>query len=238
MKKHIPNLITLLNIAAGTLAVFFVLGGNVTWALILFSIAAVLDFADGMAARLLNAGSEIGKQLDSLADLVSFGLLSTAMIYSIFQLILLPEGQEDFGDLSIIYKLMMFSVIIVPMLAALRLAIFNLQKNTDYFQGLSVPAFALFWCGIYYDLQINNSFFGRSMDPYFLTAVLLISALLMVVPVPMLSLKFRNFKLRDNFGRYLVLLLSVIILIFTGLAGLPLVVLMYILISLSRILLT
>ena len=238
MTKHIPNLLTLLNLASGTIGIYMILSGEYSLALIFFALSIGMDFADGFAARLLQAGSEIGKQLDSMADLVSFGLFSMAMVFSVFQLIIPGSEGSWFSDLSFLQKIKIISLLIIPLLSALRLARFNLQEQSDYFVGLPVPAFALFWAGIYYDMHVNQSFFGQDLNPWFLWAIVMVMSLMMVVPLPMLSLKFTSLSFRKNFASYILLIAALIILAFTGIAGLPLVILTYILLSLLRIVLT
>jgi CDP-diacylglycerol---serine O-phosphatidyltransferase len=237
MKRHIPNTITLLNLVSGSAALYLVLMGNPREALLFFFAAIVFDFADGLAARLLKATSEIGKQLDSLADLVSFGLVPAAMIFTLLQ----QRGDHPgngFGEMGLMEKGMLVSVLIVPALAALRLAKFNLLPPSDFFAGLPAPAFALFWTGIYYEVTGSGTLFGEAVGGWFLWGVMVVMSVLMVVPLPMLSLKFRSFGVVNNFPRYLLLLIAAVILVFTGIAGLPLVILTYILLSLVRILLT
>lgn len=238
MKKHIPNFLTLMNLAAGSMALYMVLNGQPAEALWFFAASIFFDFADGLAARLLKATSGIGKQLDSLSDLVSFGLVPASMIFMILRYIIAPESDALVGDISKVHKTMLFTVLFVPAFAALRLARFNTLPSTDHFLGLPTPAYALFWTGIYFDFSMNQSFFGQSLNAWFIWGVMVMMSLLMIVPLPMLGLKFHNFKLFPNFSRYMLLLLSVVILIFTGIPGLPLVILTYILLSLVRILLT
>ena len=227
MKKQIPNTITLLNLAAGSAAIWFVFKGEPVIVMVLFAVAAFSDFADGFTARMLRVTSETGKQLDSFADLVSFGLLPAAMIF-----MLLTDATGLPGSI------MQISVLFVPVLAALRLARFNLLPPSDFFAGLPTPAFALFWTGIYYDISTSGTFFGEPLSAWFIWTLMLVTSIMMIIPLPMLSLKFTNFRIVPNFSRYLLILLAVIILIFSGLPGLPLVILGYILLSLVRILLT
>ncbi|MDA3822928.1 MAG: CDP-alcohol phosphatidyltransferase family protein [Bacteroidales bacterium] len=238
MKKHIPNFITLLNLASGSLALFMVLNDHFMWALGLLLAAAVFDFLDGFIARLLKSSSDVGKQLDSLADMVSFGLVPGAMIFMLVHSLVLPEPDDNFNELGLISKLLLGSTLMVPLFSALRLAKFNVQKDTSDFIGLPTPAFAVFWAGIYYDLNINSSFFGQEPNAWFYWSIMVVMTLFLVVPIPMLSLKFINYKFSPNIFRYLLLFFSAVILIFTGIQGLPLVVLTYILLSLVRIVIT
>ena len=238
MKRHIPNLITILNLCSGFIAILFVLSGQYSIALILMLIAAVFDFLDGTAARLLKAQSPIGVQLDSLADMISFALLPAMMVFSLLDLGLLFQEKLDLASWNFVHFLSLALVLLIPSMAALRLARFNIQEENSYFFGLPTPAFAMFWTGIYYDIFVSQSIFHAEVGSWFFVVVMVFTALLMIIPLPMLSLKFGNFRLFPNFSRYLLLVLSALILVFTGVAGLPLVILTYILLSLVRILLT
>lgn len=238
MKKHIPNFLTLMNLASGSLALYMVLNDQPLEALWFFAASAFFDFTDGLAARLLKAASAVGKQLDALSDLVSFGLVPTAMIFMILRHIVAPGSDALVGDISTAHKAMLFTVLFVPAFAAMRLARFNTLPSTDHFLGLPTPAYALFWTGIYFDFSLHQTFFGQTLNAWFVWGVMVMMSLLMIVPLPMLGLKFRNFRIYPNFSKYLLLLLSAVILIFTGIPGLPLVILTYILLSLVRILLT
>lgn len=240
MKKQIPNLLTLLNLACGTIAITLALEGQWQWAVYLLLLAAGFDFFDGLAARLLKAGSEVGKQLDSLADMVSFGVAPAIFIYGLFrvQFTALPSSAEGEGFPIIMQWVVYLSLIIVPAFSAIRLARFNLQETGEtFFTGLPTPAHALFWAGIYWQYMQEGLLFGTALNLYFLWAIVLIMAFHMILPVPMYTLKFEHFRIRGNLIRYLLILISILILIFTGLAGLSLLVLTYILISLLNLLL-
>jgi len=236
MKRHIPNLFTLLNLSCGTTAVVFALEGQWQWSVYLLLAGALFDFLDGMAARLLKAGSDAGKQLDSLSDMVTFGLLPAIFIYAIFkQQFILAES-----DLypRIVQWLMLISVLIVPSFSAIRLARFNLEDGGhDFFSGLPTPAHALFWTGLYWQFMDGGLLFGTAVNLYFLWAIMVIMAIHMILPVPMYSLKFTNFRLKGNLVRYILIIISVLILSLTGLPGITLVVLTYILLSLLNLLL-
>jgi CDP-diacylglycerol--serine O-phosphatidyltransferase len=229
MKKHIPNAITLMNLACGTAGVVLALEGQWHWAVYMVLAAAVLDFLDGLMARLLNAYSETGKQLDSLSDMVTFGLLPALFIYGIFRQQFTAGATVSQGLQWVFY----ISVILVPACSAIRLARFNLeQEDSGFFSGLPTPAHALFWTGIYWQYMKSGMLFGTILNIWFLWAIMLIMAFHMILPVPMYNLKFRGFRIRGNLVRYILLLAGAVILAFTGLSGLTLVVLAYILVSL------
>ena len=228
MKRHLPNLLTLLNLAAGTIAIVLTLEGNWIPAVYLLLTAAVFDFLDGLAARLLNAYSETGRQLDSLADVVSFGVLPAVFIYTIFM--------HQFNGL--LQWIILGSILIVPLFSAIRLARFNVGEDEDpFFHGLPTPAHALFWTGLFWQFIHGGLLYGKPVTIFFLWAIMIIMAFQMILPVPMVTLKFEHFSLRGNLVRYLLIVISAIILILTGVAGLSLVVLTYILLSLLNLLL-
>jgi CDP-diacylglycerol--serine O-phosphatidyltransferase len=237
MKRHIPNLLTLLNLASGTVAIVLTLEGQWRWAVYLMLVASVLDFLDGFAARILHAYSETGKQLDSLADMVTFGVLPAAFIYTIFKDLFLNriEGVSHFHNS--LQWVVLASVAIVPVLSAIRLARYNTDAGDGaFFHGLPTPAHALFWTGIFWQFMDSGTLFGTPLNLFFLWAIMLIMAFHMILPVPMYSLKFTHFRVRGNLIRYLLILLAVVILLLTGLPGLSLVILTYILLSLLNLL--
>ena len=232
MKRHLPNLLTLLNLSCGTVAIVLSLEGQWQWAVYLVLAASLFDFLDGFAARILKAYSETGKQLDSLADMVTFGVLPAIFIYTIFRSLLL---NQDFGSLQWI---VLISVLIVPAFAAIRLARYNIEEpGNPFFLGLPTPAHALFWTGLYWQYMQDGQLFGTALNLFFMWTIMLIMAFHMILPVPMYSLKFENFRLRGNLIRYLIIIFAAVILLFTGLSGLTLVILTYILLSLLNLLL-
>jgi CDP-diacylglycerol--serine O-phosphatidyltransferase len=239
VKRHIPNLLTLMNLGCGTTAIVLALEGQWTWAVYLLLAAALFDFLDGLAARLLRAYSDIGRQLDSLADMVTFGVLPALFIYAIFRQQFAGEAGGYFP--SWLQWILLASTLIVPVFSAIRLARFTVSDgNKDagsFFSGLPTPAHALFWAGLYWQYMKAGLLFGTSLNVWFLWAIMLIMAFHMILPVPMYTLKFEHFKLRGNLVRYLLVILSAIILAFTGFPGLSLVVLAYILLSLLNLLL-
>ncbi|MFC2090895.1 CDP-alcohol phosphatidyltransferase family protein [Bacteroidota bacterium] len=238
MKKHLPNFITLVNLFSGTVALYMVLEGHSTWALIMLGIAFACDFLDGFSARLLHVVSPLGKQLDSLADLVSFGVVPAAMTFIVLKSFLLPDPDHSFAMLQFIEKVVLFIPALIPLFSALRLAKFNLQEDSQAFYGLPTPAYALFWTGIYMDILDDGMLLGRDVNSWLLIGLIVFTTIFMVLPLPMISLKIKNFSLRDNIYRYLLVLLAVVVLAFTGVAGLSIVIVAYILLSLVRIILT
>jgi len=223
---------------AGAVAILMVLSDRPGLAVIFILAAALFDFLDGTAARLLKSTSEVGKQLDSLADIISFGLVPAAFIYKIIQAQIGMEAEDSLWISPLVSSISLLLILIVPVFSAIRLARFNTQKESGEFSGLPVPAHALFWTGIYYDVIINGSLYGQSISIWFTIAIMIVLAGMMIIPLPMISLKFKDLKFRNNIFRYLTLLLGLILLIIMQIPGLPVLILIYILLSLVRIVLT
>lgn len=215
----IPNLLTLGNLFCGCLAAYYALAlGNLKMVFWLVVIAAVLDFLDGFAARMLKSFSPIGKELDSLADMVSFGLVPAA---ALFRLYILAGGPQPFG----------FIIFIITLFSALRLAKFNIDENqTEEFIGLNTPANTLLITSFAYIYSDGILPVGAG----WLIAGAVVLAVMLILPVRMFSLKFKNFSFRDNALRYIFLALSLAALALFGVAAVPVVMTMYIIVSLVR----
>ena len=234
----VPNFITSLNLAAGSLAVFFGIEGHLGWAAIFILFAAVFDFLDGLAARLLKAYSEIGKQLDSLADLVSFGLAPAAMLFTMLELTMFDINRPIFEiEATPRQWLFLFSVLIVPIAGAFRLAKFNIDdRQSESFLGLPIPANAIFFAslGLILDFgskpEINAIILNRFN---LMTAIILFSAL-MISEIPMFSFKFKNLKWKDNQLRFAFILLIIVLAATLELFAIPLVIISYVVISVIK----
>ena len=246
--KQIPNLFTLLNLFFGCLAIVFTLQNGIMisvdaegtqlldipekiWMASLFiGIAAVVDFLDGFVARLFKASSEMGKQLDSLADVVSFGVAPAMIIY---QFLRLSFSQQEGGlDVSLIWLLPAF---ILPVAAAWRLARFNLDTSQSFsFKGMPVPAAGIFVASlplIYWN--INEAWVQNLLlNKWFLYTVILLLSGLMVSTLPLMALKFKDFSLKNNFPKYLVIVVAIIAAVLLKWLAIPVAVLAYVLISL------
>jgi CDP-diacylglycerol---serine O-phosphatidyltransferase len=205
--KHIPNFITSLNLAAGFIAVIFAANGHLVTASWLIFFAMIFDFLDGLSARLLKAYSEIGKELDSLADIVSFGVAPAVIIYQ-----LLNNSIVMYSPLIVNYSGVKASVIllfpvIMPVCGALRLAKFNIDTTqVTTFKGLPIPANALAVISVVIAEQYSRSVVFRSFigSPVILIVFTTVLSLLMVTRIPLLSLKISSFKFRGNEGRYIL----------------------------------
>lgn len=240
MMRHIPNFITSLNLAAGFAAIIFAADGNLVTASWMILAAMVFDFLDGFSARLLKAYSAIGKELDSLADVVSFGVAPGIIIYQLLNGALSLNAQALANSESLKVLLIMAIPAIMPVCAALRLAIFNLDSTqATTFKGLPTPAnglavISVVIAGHFSQSPIFSSFAGSTMMLILFTITL---SLLMVSRIPLLSLKVSNLKLKGNEGRYILVLSVIISLTIFGVAAVPLIIPLYIISSLVSLLL-
>jgi CDP-diacylglycerol--serine O-phosphatidyltransferase len=235
LKKHIPNFITTLNLFSGCIGIIIALQYRIDYAAYFIGLAALFDFMDGMAARLLHVKSEIGKELDSLADVVSFGVLPGIIVY---QLMANSPNTPSAGLFSNVNIFALVSLII-PVLSAVRLAKFNLDtRQTTSFIGLPVPANALFLGSL--PLIKMQAGFSDSLswltvftDNYYVLALIAIGmSLLLVSEIPLISLKFRNLKFADNKPQFILLAFAVIAFAVVTFTAIPLIILAYILLSL------
>ncbi len=232
MKKHLPNLITLLNLMAGILAIWFSTQDEWQTVIVLVAAATVFDFLDGFTAKGLHVVSDLGRQLDSLSDMVSFGVLPAFLLYYVYQKGFLLDQTDPFLSVPLTRNLIGISILMMPAAAAIRLARFNIyDKGDGVFSGLATPANALFWTGIYAEVMKNGILYDHSRFVWLLLIIQVLFTALMILPVPMFSLKFKNYRLKENFIRYFFLLLAVILFIFGGMQALPLIILCYILLS-------
>ncbi len=226
MKQHIPNAVTCLNLFSGCLGIVFAFNGNLVFASYAILIAAVLDFLDGMLARLLKAYSELGKQLDSLADMVSFGVLPSVIIYHLFL------SSAEITSLS----LMSYSAFIIAVFSGLRLAKFNIDtRQSENFIGLPTPANALLIASFPFMMEENNSIFmNYIMNPNSLLIFSLIMSFLLISEIPLLSLKFKTISFSENALRYILILSSILLILLFQFAAVPIILILYILISLVQ----
>ncbi len=246
IKSYIPNAITCGNLFCGCIAIVVAFNGYLVYASYFVGIAAVLDFLDGFVARLLNVKSEIGKQLDSLADMVTFGLVPGAVMF----LMLLDAAA--YGNPKVIDSMEMltfsggpekfplwlaYTGFIITIFSALRLAKFNIDEDqSNSFVGLPTPANTILICSLPLIIEFNPIFADINMldylhNPWLLLGITLISSYLMVANLPLLALKFSNFKWTDNKSRYLFLILALILLFAFKFIALPIIIFLYIIVS-------
>ena len=215
MKKHIPNIITCCNLICGCIAVGAAfqnpLPVNYFWAIVFILLGAIFDFFDGMVARALGVSSPIGKELDSLADVVTFGVAPSAMLFSLFQEVQYPEFLEP------LRSFMPYTAFILAAFSALRLAKFNIDtRQTSSFIGLPTPANALFWASLVAGLGgwIKELNYGWLL----MLGLIAIFSYLLVSEIPMFSLKFKSLRWRSNKVRY-IFLIFVIPMLFLGIGA-------------------
>lgn len=232
--KHIPNLITTLNLAAGFIAIIFAADGDTVTASWLILAAMIFDFLDGFSARMLNAYSDMGKELDSLADLVSFGIAPALIIIKLMVPALNGIEPEIKGFWLYPARIAIFIPVLMPVFAALRLAKFNIDPSQEKsFKGLPTPANAIAVISVaiasnYTSLPLLKAFSG---SPAALIIYSVILSLLMVAPLPLLSLKFTSLRFRGNEGRYILIGLVLSLFIIFGLDSTVLIIPIYIIVS-------
>lgn len=224
MIKHIPNAITCCNLLSGCISIVLLCNGYVTAAGIMIFVAAIFDFFDGFAARLLKAYSAIGAELDSLSDVVSFGVAPSFIIYHYLQSTPVSVSISSFNVIP-------FAAFLLAVFAELRLAKFNVDdRQTTSFIGLPTPAMGLFVASLPFTLQNENLAFmgGLMTNLYFLLSVVAIFSYLMVSEIPFFSLKIKNLRFKENIHIYVLAAFAVISFIILGFAAIPFVMLFYI----------
>ncbi len=224
IKNNVPNTITCMNLLSGTLAVVAAFHCFEQWwwglqgyqvAFILIGAAALFDFLDGFAARLLHAVSPLGKELDSLCDLVSFGLAPAAILFNMLW--------QAHGGSPVAYV-----AVLLPVFGALRLAKFNISTDqATTFSGLPIPANAIFWIGFTDFYAVH----GTNISQWIVVALVIAFSLLMVCPLRMFSLKMHNITLKDNWNQLLLVVGFIAFVIIAGLPGLAWGILFYIVLS-------
>lgn len=224
IKKHIPNTITCCNLVSGCVAIAYAFSGNVELSFTWIIIGAVFDFFDGMSARLLNVSSPIGKELDSLADIVTFGVAPSTILFSELSVMSYPAILEP------LRSILPFTAYIMAAFSALRLAKFNLdERQTLGFIGLPTPANALFWGSLI--IGAGKWLEATPFMVFFLLGGILISSWLMVSEIPMFALKFKEWGWKGNQVKYIFLLTCIPLLAIFGLTGLAIIIAWYVIIS-------
>ena len=248
--KYIPNIFTLLNLFFGCIAIIFTLQTEsviiyvndgfessfnipekLTWAAVFIGLAALVDFLDGFVARLFNATSKLGEQLDSLADVVSFGVAPAAILY---QLLRFSFAREENGlDVSIIWLMPAF---ILSCAAAYRLAKFNLDESQSHnFKGVPTPAVGLLIASLPLILHFNAGMFGIGnilINKWALYGLILLLSYLMVSNLPVMGLKFKDYSLKNNVPKVVLILITIISAIFLQWLAVPFIFACYIILSL------
>lgn len=219
IKKYIPNFITCLNLICGCVGAALAFDGNLKAASWLIFLACLFDFLDGFAARLLKVSSPIGKELDSLADMVTFGFLPSVII---FKLIRFTPHPYSYYLSFIAFSIAVFS--------ALRLAKFNVdERQATSFIGLPTPASALFIAAI--PLIRSELMIPLLVSPIYLSILALIISILLVSPLELFSLKFKDFSWKNNEIRFLFLILIIPLIALLNYAAIPIIIILYIILS-------
>lgn len=219
--RHIPNTLTCLNLFSGCVACVMAFEARYDMAFLFIFIGAVFDFFDGLAARALNAFSNIGKDLDSLADDISFGAAPAFMVFSWMKGI-------DYNGMEFLAPWLPYAGFLIAVFSGLRLAKFNNDtRQTSSFIGLPVPANALFWASL-----IAGSFNSFMTHPLLVVALVCLFSWLLVSEIPMFSLKFKNLTWKDNKVCFIFLMVCIPLLIVFGLSAFAIIIPWFILLSL------
>ena len=225
IKKHIPNIITCLNLISGCIATYWAFQGDYRMALLFIIIGAVFDFFDGMVARLLHVSSPIGKELDSLADDITFGFAPSAIIFSYLN----ESYAAANSTLCTLHSILPFLAFILAAFSALCLAKFNLDERQALgFIGLPTPANALFWGALIGGLQGYDIHFEGI--EWCIIAGIFISSYLLISEIPMFALKFKTWGWKGNEIKY-IFLLTCIPMLFLGIFGLAAIIAWYVILS-------
>ncbi len=224
--KHIPNTITCLNLFSGCVACVMAFEGKYMFAFGFIVLAAIFDFFDGFFARLLQAYSPMGKELDSLADDISFGLAPALLVF-----VFLRETDLNYPIFLLDIKTRLpYLAFLIAVFSALRLAKFNIDtRQSDSFIGLPTPANALFWSSL---IAGSKDFLLTQTNSIYILVLVFIFSGLLVAEIPMFSLKFKNFTWKDNKIKFLFLLVSIPLIFIFKLSGIAAVILWYIILSL------
>jgi len=235
--KHIPNTITCMNLFSGCTASLMAIEGHLLSAAVLIIIAAVFDFFDGLAARVLKAYSPMGKELDSIADMVSFGFAPGVIALGYLKIAILGDVHADFNpsELSNSQIALLLTAFIIPIFSALRLAKFNIDtRQTSSFIGVPTPANAMFWASFpiifyYGNYPTIENWLG---NPIVIIITIVFTSLLLVSEIPMFALKVKNLKWGDNQVRYLFLITLFILAVLFKWLIIPMILVVYLLFSL------
>ncbi|MDR1810150.1 MAG: CDP-alcohol phosphatidyltransferase family protein [Prevotella sp.] len=228
MKKHIPNLLTSLALFSGAIACVMAFEGAYRWVVAWVIAAAVFDFLDGFMARLLNAPSLIGKELDSLSDMVSFGMAPSVAVFRY-----LSDNLKINADyLSVITPYIPYFAFLLAIFSALRLAKFNIdERQTSSFMGLPTPANALFWVSFLYGVSNLSSENTVQVFVIIILLLIVVFSFLLISEIPMFSLKVKHYGWKGNESRYILIISVIAACIFAGISGIAAGIVLYIALS-------
>lgn len=234
LKRQVPNFITLLNLLSGSIASVFAVQGDLSMAALFVVIGIFFDFFDGLAARALDVKSELGLQLDSLADMVTSGLVPGIVMCQLLSQSLDSSSRLVF--LSVNTSWVIFTGLLITLGSAYRLAKFNIDdRQTDSFIGLPTPANALLILslGLILEFQPDSFFVTWIENTYILIGVSIFSTLILNAELKLFALKFKNLKFYENWFRYSIVILAIVALIWLHFIAIPIIILIYILLSLG-----
>ena len=240
IKKNIPNFVTLLNLLCGSIAVLFAVNNFFVTAALFVFLGIFFDFFDGLLARKLNVQSALGLQLDSLADMVTSGLVPGIKLYKLIAIAVDAPPMAASSEWSLHWS--GFSMAFIPIIglfvtlaSAYRLATFNLDEDQQtYFKGLPTPANALLIMSLplIMEFQHNDAINAIILNKWFLIALTLLSCYLLNSSIKLFALKFKDYSFKNNAIRYIFIVLSLVLLIVLQFAAIPVIILLYILLSL------
>jgi CDP-diacylglycerol--serine O-phosphatidyltransferase len=243
MKKHIPNLLTLGNLFCGTIATILAVQGDFVMAGLFVIIGIFLDFFDGFAARLLNVSGELGKQLDSLADMVTSGVVPGIIMFNLLYQSSFKNLDTQFIDQGIspvtisndyILSWTSYIGLLLTLGAGYRLAKFNIDtRQSESFIGLPTPAMSLFVISLPLIQEYATNAWVQDLisNNYFLIAVTLVLTYLMNAEIPLFSLKFKEYGLKNNLVKYLFLVTSLLLIVTLNFISIPIIIILYVLLS-------
>ena len=232
IKKHIPNIVTLGNLFCGTLATMFAVGGYFEMTALFVALGIFLDFFDGFFARIFKVSGELGKQLDSLADMVTSGVVPGIVLF-----VLLESNQQASYEINTEFKVSMGLPLIgllVTLAACYRLAKFNLDtRQSESFIGLPTPAMSLFIVSLplvqmHSDIKFVKDLIGNN---YFLIGIAILFSFLMNSELSLFSLKFKNYGIKENLFKYILITLSIVLIVAFEYLSVPIIIMSYILLS-------
>ncbi len=235
--NNIPNILTLFNLLLGTFSIVATLEGYPVWAGIFIITAAFFDFFDGLAARILKATSNLGKELDSLADIISFGLAPAFIVFAFLKSVLLINNFEA-DDINLKNLVILASPFLITVFSAIRLAKFNIDTRQETeFIGLPTPANAIFfaWFPIMLS-QYELSVFFMILNLKTLLTLIFIHSLLLISPLPLFSFKIKTFDFKTNIWLYIFLILTLISIFLLKLYSVPFIIWLYVFIGIIRLL--
>ncbi len=237
IKNHIPNFITSLNLFCGALAAFYALIGKIDVAALLIFMGALFDFMDGFVARMLKAYSPMGKELDSLADMISFGFAPICILHVMIKQILTGNSGADFFQLDFLSQAIVLSPFIITVFSGLRLAKFNVDtRQSESFIGLTTTATGLFLASLGYVFLHGDSWLHSIIQNQWVLLVFVpLFSFLLISEIPMFSLKFKNFRPLQNIDKYILLISSLVLIIWLGIGGVAVTIVLYVIFSIVNL---